>query len=403
MEKEFKCTFCGKDKSNVILLISGIEGSICNFCVKKAYSIINTDNNTYSMKQNTINNKNNYSIIKKPRDIKNYLDQYVIGQEDAKISLSVAVYNHYKRINICDEKNDIEIDKSNILIIGPTGSGKTLLAKSISKLLNVPFTIVDATCFTESGYVGEDVESILTRLLKASDYNISNAEKGIVFIDEIDKIARKGENISITRDVSGEGVQQGLLKILEGSIVNVPPYGGRKHPEQKMISLNTKNILFIVGGSFEGLEKIIESRLYISYIGYRNFSKKKLKKKLLRHIISDDIKKYGLIPELVGRLPIITYLNDLNKDDLKKILIYPKNAILKQYKKLFFLDKILLDFDNEAIDIIIEYVLNINLGARGLRNACEIILRDFMFDIEKYTDKKISITKDIALQLLNNN
>lgn len=402
MEKGFKCTFCGRNKSDVNLLISGIQGSICDYCVQQAYHIINEN---ISEKKNTENSNYNFSfILKKPKEVKNFLDQYVIGQEDAKKTLSVAVYNHYKRIkntlSLKTKKNEEEVDleKSNILIVGPTGTGKTLLAKSISKFLNVPFTIVDATVFTESGYVGEDVESILTRLLQAANYNVSSAENGIVFIDEIDKIARKGGNPSITRDVSGEGVQQALLKMLEGSIINVPPQGGRKHPDQKTIPINTKNILFIVGGTFENLDKIIESRLNVSYIGYKhnNINKKINKKNILNLVISHDIRSFGLMPELIGRLPIITYLDKLDEKDLKRIMIEPKNSIIKQYKKLFDLDNIKLSISDDAIDFIAQKAIELGLGARGLRSLCEKLFKDFIFDIDFIKNNNLEICKQIV-------
>lgn len=403
MEKGFKCTFCGRNKSDVNLLIAGIQGSICDYCVEQAYHIINEN---VSEKKNIKNNQYDFSFfLKKPKDVKNFLDEYIIGQEDAKKTLSVAVYNHYKRIKNTLSKNDkeIELEKSNILIVGPTGTGKTLLAKSISKFLNVPFTIVDATVFTESGYVGEDVESILTRLLQAANYNVSYAENGIVFIDEIDKIARKGGNPSITRDVSGEGVQQGLLKMLEGSIINVPPQGGRKHPDQKTIPVNTKNILFIVGGTFENLDKIIESRLNVSYIGYKqnNINKKIYKKNILNFAISHDIRSFGLMPELIGRLPIITYLTHLDKKDLKRIMIEPKNSIIKQYKKLFYLDNIKLSISDDAIDFIAKKAIELGLGARGLRSLCEKLFKDFIFDIDLIESNKLEICKKIVKNKIN--
>jgi len=333
-----------------------------------------------------------------PREIKYFLDKYVIGQEDAKKTISVAVYNHYKRIYY-SYKAKVEIDKSNILIIGDTGTGKTLIAKSISKFLNVPFTIVDATSLTEAGYVGEDVESILTKLLQSANYNIALAEKGIVFIDEIDKISRKNDNPSITRDVSGEGVQQALLKILEGSIVNVPPNVGRKHPEQKLIKLNTKNILFIAGGAFEGLKSIISNRLNLSSIGFKkNVSKDVDSKDLLNFVSSHDIKKFGLIPELIGRLPIITNLNSLSRESLKRILLEPNNSIIKQYKELFLLDKIKLKFTYSAIDLIVYKAIKLSLGARGLKTICEKIIKDYMFNIDLIKESLLIDKFDIKLK-----
>lgn len=403
MEKGFQCTFCGRNKKDVNLLIAGIQGSICDYCVQQAYNIINDNNST----KQTIssNNDDSYLILKKPKEVKNFLDQYVIGQEDAKKTLAVAVYNHYKRINLKNE--EIDLEKSNILIIGPTGTGKTLLAKSISQFLNVPFTIVDATVFTEAGYVGEDIESILTRLLQSANYNVSSAENGIVFIDEIDKLARKGGNPSITRDVSGEGVQQGLLKMLEGSIINVPPQGGRKHPEQKTIPVNTKNILFIVGGTFENLNKIIENRLNVSYIGYKqqnnNIQQYNINKNnILNFTNSYDLRTFGLMPELIGRLPIITYLNQLNAKDLTKIMIEPKNAIIKQYKKLFDLDNIKLSISDDAINFIAKKAIELGLGARGLRSLCERLFQDYMFDLDIIKNNHLKICKEIVKNKIDN-
>ncbi|WP_375322937.1 ATP-dependent Clp protease ATP-binding subunit ClpX [Candidatus Karelsulcia muelleri] len=333
-----------------------------------------------------------------PKKIKDFLDQYVIGQEDAKKTISVAVYNHYKRIYLLND----EIDKSNVLMIGDTGTGKTLIAKSISKFLNVPFAIADATSLTEAGYVGEDVESILTKLLQSANYNISLAEKGIVFIDEIDKISRKNENTSITRDVSGEGVQQALLKILEGTIVNVPPNVGRKHPDQKMIKLNTKNILFIAGGAFEGLKDIISNRLNLSTIGFKKkFDKKINDKNLLKFVGTHDLKKFGLIPELIGRLPIISNLNSLDRESLKRILLEPKNSIIKQYKKLFYMDKINLKFTDSAIDLIVDKAIKLSLGARGLKSICDKIIKDYMFNIDSIKEYLIIDKFDVKCQLNN--
>uniref|UniRef100_UPI0032B1DBC5 ATP-dependent Clp protease ATP-binding subunit ClpX n=1 Tax=Candidatus Karelsulcia muelleri TaxID=336810 RepID=UPI0032B1DBC5 len=333
-----------------------------------------------------------------PKKIKDFLDQYVIGQEDAKKTISVAVYNHYKRIYLLND----EIDKSNVLMIGDTGTGKTLIAKSISKFLNVPFAIADATSLTEAGYVGEDVESILTKLLQSANYNIALAEKGIVFIDEIDKISRKNENTSITRDVSGEGVQQALLKILEGTIVNVPPNVGRKHPDQKMIKLNTKNILFIAGGAFEGLKDIISNRLNLSTIGFKKKKDKKINdQNLLKFVGTHDLKKFGLIPELIGRLPIISNLNSLDRESLKRILLEPKNAIIKQYKKLFYLDKIHLKFTDSAIDLIVDKAIKLSLGARGLKSICDKIIKDYMFNIDSIKESLIIDKFDVKCQLNN--
>ncbi|MBN2519254.1 MAG: ATP-dependent Clp protease ATP-binding subunit ClpX [Bacteroidales bacterium] len=374
-----RCSFCGRDKKEVELLIAGVSGHICNSCVEQAYDII----------QEETRKKKNFDVdqlkLMKPNEIKAFLDQYVIGQEDAKKFLSVAVYNHYKRLmqgrKYGDE--DIEIEKSNIILVGETGTGKTLLARTIAKMLHVPFTIVDATILTEAGYVGEDIESILSRLLQVADYNVEATEKGIVFIDEIDKIARKGDNPSITRDVSGEGVQQGLLKLLEGSIVNVPPQGGRKHPDQKMISIDTKNILFICGGAFDGIEKKIAQRLNTQVVGYNAKKKTELidRDNLLQYIAPQDLKAYGLIPEIIGRLPVLTYLNPLDREALRDILTEPKNSIIKQYLKLFKMDKIDLAFQPEVLNYIVDKSIEFKLGARGLRSICEAIMIDAMFDL----------------------
>lgn len=386
------CSFCGRNEQDVDLLIAGIGAYICNNCIESAHSIITEEFERQSKEFNIDN-----TDLPKPRQIKEFLDQYVIGQDEAKKFLSVAVYNHYKRISQHIDNDDVEIEKSNIIMVGATGTGKTLLARTIAKKLHVPFTIVDATVLTEAGYVGEDIESILTRLLQAADYNIAAAEKGIVFIDEVDKIARKGDNPSITRDVSGEGVQQGLLKLLEGSVVLVPPQGGRKHPEQKMVEVNTKNILFICGGAFDGIEKRIANRLNTNVVGFRDKVTVSIdRNNLLQYIAPQDLKSFGLIPEIIGRLPILTYLEPLNRDALKRILIEPKNSIIGQYKKLFKMDNVNLTFDNEVIDYVVDKAIEYKLGARGLRSIVEMIMIDVMFDIPSEHRDSLNITLDYA-------
>ena len=386
------CSFCGRNEQDVDLLIAGIGAYICNNCIESAHSII-TEEFERRSKEFNIDNID----LPKPRQIKEFLDQYVIGQDEAKKFLSVAVYNHYKRISQHIDNDDVEIEKSNIIMVGATGTGKTLLARTIAKKLHVPFTIVDATVLTEAGYVGEDIESILTRLLQAADYNVAAAEKGIVFIDEVDKIARKGDNPSITRDVSGEGVQQGLLKLLEGSVVLVPPQGGRKHPEQKMVEVNTKNILFICGGAFDGIEKRIANRLNTNVVGFRDKVTVSIdRNNLLQYISPQDLKSFGLIPEIIGRLPILTYLEPLDRDALKRILVEPKNSIIGQYKKLFKMDNVDLTFDDEVIDFVVDKAIEYKLGARGLRSIVEMIMIDVMFDIPSEHRDSLNITLDYA-------
>lgn len=390
------CSFCGERPSREMVMFNGHESNICEVCIDNAHEIL--EENRRFMKKKT---KTSFKI-QKPNEIKDFLDQYVIGQEDAKKTLSVGVYNHYKRINQTSE-NDVEIEKSNIIMIGETGTGKTLIAKSIAKLLDVPFCIADATVFTQAGYVGEDVESILSRLLQVADYDVERAQKGIVFIDEIDKVARKGDNPSITRDVSGEGVQQALLKLLEGSLVNVPPEGGRKHPEQKFIEINTQNILFIAGGAFDGIENKVASRLNTNVIGYNKKSKEIDQNNVMKHVTSQDLKSYGLIPELCGRFPVVTYLQPLDKDALKRILMEPKNSLIKQYTHIFELDDIKLSFAPAAIEIIVEKAIDLSLGARGLRSIMETLMLDAMFEMPSQENKKsFKVTEKYALEKLAN-
>ena len=392
------CSFCGRADSDVNLLIAGVTGHICDMCVEQANGIVNE-----SLKKKSKSAPGfTLSKLPKPKEIKSFVDQYVIGQEDAKRYLSVAVYNHYKRLLQTDTKDDVEIEKSNIIMVGSTGTGKTLLAKTIAKMLHVPLTIVDATVLTEAGYVGEDIESILTRLLQVADYDVTKAERGIVFIDEIDKIARKSDNPSITRDVSGEGVQQGLLKLLEGSIINVPPQGGRKHPDQKMIAVDTKNILFICGGAFDGIEKRIAQRLNTQVVGYSasNSSAHIDRKNMMQYITPMDLKSFGLIPEIIGRLPVLTYLNPLDKDALLRILTEPKNSITKQYIKLFEMDNIKLTFDENVYEYIVDKALEFKLGARGLRSIVEAIMMDSMFSMPSEKKTQLHITHEYAINKL---
>ncbi len=393
-----RCDFCGRGQNEVELLIPGMNGYICNECAERASELVKE---YLGSKGERMLSDIKLTDIPKPQEIKEYLDQYVIGQENAKKYLSVAVYNHYKRLS--QNKDDVDIEKSNIIIVGPTGTGKTLLAKTIAKLLKVPFAIVDATVLTEAGYVGEDIESLLVRLLAACDYNVKEAERGIVFIDEIDKIARKSDNPSITRDVSGEGVQQGLLKLLEGSVVNVPPQGGRKHPEQKMIPVDTKNILFICGGAFEGIERKIALRLNTHVVGYGagNHVSKVDQEKLLHYVAPQDLRSYGLIPEIIGRLPVVTNLEPLDRDALRRILVEPKNAIVRQYEKLMLMDGVKFSVTDEALDFVVDKAIEYKLGARGLRSIFETIMMDAMYNYPSSKKKKFELTLDYAREQLD--
>ncbi|MFD0993763.1 ATP-dependent Clp protease ATP-binding subunit ClpX [Tenacibaculum geojense] len=393
-DQNLNCSFCGRKKAETDLLIAGMDAHICDKCIEQAHGIVEeeiAEAKTTSLSKDL--------ILKKPKEIKAFLDEYIIGQQETKIAMAVAVYNHYKRLlQTKNDDNEVEIEKSNIVLVGETGTGKTLVAKTIAKMLNVPFAIVDATVLTQAGYVGEDVESILSRLLQAADYDVEKAEKGIVFIDEIDKIARKGDNPSITRDVSGEGVQQALLKLLEGSLVNVAPKGGRKHPEQKFIEVNTKDILFIAGGAFSGIDRVISKRLNRQAVGYgASIEEDKIDEdNLLQYIIPADLKSFGLIPEIIGRLPVLSYMNPLDAKTLRAILTEPKNSIIKQYTKLFEMDDVSFTVTNEALDYIVEKAIEYKLGARGLRSLCEAILTEAMFELPSSDTKEFAVTKEYA-------
>lgn len=396
-----KCAFCGRSEDDVNMLISGLSGYICDDCIKQAYNILETAGAIDDKKRGKTGSRK-LAEVPKPMDIKAYLDEYIIGQDEAKRSLAVAVYNHYKRLQQPEDETGVEIEKSNIIMVGSTGTGKTLLARTIAKLLDVPFTIVDATVFTEAGYVGEDVESILSRLLQVADYDVAETERGIVFIDEIDKIARKSDNPSITRDVSGEGVQQGLLKLLEGTVVNVPPKGGRKHPDQNYTQVDTKNILFICGGAFDGIETKIARRLNTHVVGFNSIQNtaKIDKNDLMKYVLPQDLKAFGLIPEIIGRLPVLTYLKPLDREALRKILVEPKNSIVKQFTKLFEMDGIKLTFTDGALDYIVDKAVEYKLGARGLRSIVESVVNEAMFELPSKDVKELEVTRDYAAQEL---
>jgi len=398
-DKDLECSFCGRKKVETDLLIAGMEAHICDKCIEQAHGIVQEE-----ISESNTNALSSELILKKPKEIKAFLDQYIIGQDQTKKSMSVAVYNRYKRLLQTKDENDVEIEKSNIILVGETGTGKTLVAKTIAKMLNVPFAIVDATVLTQAGYVGEDVESILSRLLQASDYDVAKAERGIVFIDEIDKIARKGDNPSITRDVSGEGVQQALLKLLEGAQVNVAPKGGRKHPDQKFIEVDTKNILFIAGGAFSGIQRTISKRLNMQAVGFSaSIEEDKIDEdNLLQYIIPADLKEFGLIPEIIGRLPVLSYMNPLDAITLRSILTEPKNSIIKQYTKLFGMDEVEFTIDDEALYYIVEKAVEYKLGARGLRSLCEAILTDAMFELPSTEEREFKVTKEYAAAKLTN-